>query len=72
MSARAALLGLLAAALLATPAGAAGPDFERMLMQAYDTPRPAPELALPDLAGKTVHLADLRGKVVLLIFWTTW
>ena len=34
--------------------------------------RQAPELILPDLAGKTVNLATLRGKPVLINFWATW
>jgi len=34
--------------------------------------RQAPELVLPDLAGKTVDLASFRGKPVLLSFWATW
>ena len=33
---------------------------------------PAPALALPDLAGRPVSLASLRGKVVALNFWATW
>jgi peroxiredoxin len=33
---------------------------------------PAPEFALKDADGKTVHLADYKGKVVLLDFWATW
>jgi peroxiredoxin len=33
---------------------------------------PAPEIALKDLQGHEVKLADLRGKVVLLNFWATW
>jgi thiol-disulfide isomerase/thioredoxin len=32
----------------------------------------APELALTDLKGKPVTLASLKGRTVLLDFWTTW
>ncbi len=32
----------------------------------------APEFALKDANGKVVHLADYKGKVVLLDFWATW
>lgn len=31
-----------------------------------------PDSVLPDLAGKTVRLADHRGKVVVLNVWATW
>lgn len=34
--------------------------------------RQAPELVLPDLAGKTVSLASYKGKPVLINFWATW
>ena len=68
--------GLLAlsllALLLAVPAGGAQPDFASMQAIPYTPPKPAPSLALPDLQGKTVHLADLPGKVVLVFFWATW
>ncbi len=32
----------------------------------------APPMALPDLAGREVSLASLRGKAVALNFWATW
>ena len=34
--------------------------------------KPAPNFALKDANGKVVHLADYKGKVVLLDFWATW
>ncbi len=34
--------------------------------------KPAPEMALHDLAGHPVHISDFRGKTVLLNFWATW
>lgn len=34
--------------------------------------QPAPDFELKDLNGKTMRLADLRGKAVLLNFWATW
>jgi thiol-disulfide isomerase/thioredoxin len=33
---------------------------------------PAPAWTLKDLAGKSVSLADFRGKVVVLDVWATW
>ena len=34
--------------------------------------RAAPEFQLKDTDGRTVRLADYRGKVLLLNFWATW
>jgi hypothetical protein len=32
----------------------------------------APSFALPDLDGRSVRLDDLRGRSVMLYFWTTY
>jgi len=34
--------------------------------------KPAPELELNDIKGNQVSLSALKGKIVLLDFWTTW
>jgi cytochrome oxidase Cu insertion factor (SCO1/SenC/PrrC family) len=65
------VLGLVTL-LLGAPAVWAGPDFASMQVAPYGPPKPAPAMALPDLQGKTVRLADLKGKVVLVFFWATW
>lgn len=70
---RALLAAVVAAASLAAVAAtAAAPDFAAMNVQRIEPPKPAPAFELPDLAGRTHRLGDLRGKVVLLFFWATW
>ncbi len=32
----------------------------------------APGFTMEDMQGRTIKLADFRGKIVLLDFWATW
>jgi len=66
------LIAAAAVASLTVPVWAAAPDFASMQIQPVEPPKAAPALALPDLNGKTVRLEDLKGKVVMLVFWATW
>jgi cytochrome oxidase Cu insertion factor (SCO1/SenC/PrrC family) len=76
MSARFAAASVLAAALWATVAAAqpaaAPAAWEKMGVQVYESPKPAPVFALPALDGRSVRLEDYRGKALLLFFWATW
>jgi cytochrome oxidase Cu insertion factor (SCO1/SenC/PrrC family) len=56
--ARLAVIALLAAALTAGGVQAA--------------PGQAPAFSLELFNGKTLRLADLRGRPVILLFWTQW
>ena len=71
MMGRSTVVGL-ALALLSVGGVGAAPDFTSLQVQPYQPPKPAPAFALPGLDGKVTHLADLRGKVVLVFFWATW
>lgn len=57
-----ALLALLAAPLMLVAGWLRGPTL----------PDQAPVFSLPDLDGRSVSLADYRGKTVVLNFWATW
>jgi cytochrome oxidase Cu insertion factor (SCO1/SenC/PrrC family) len=49
----------------------ATPDFRSVKVQPLNPPKPAPMFSLPDMDGAAQSLADLRGKVVMLVFWAT-
>ena len=53
----------------ASPLGALLGDAQ---ISAATKPFPAPPFSLADVAGGTAELEKLRGRVVLLYFWTTW
>jgi hypothetical protein len=38
----------------------------------YYNSRIAPDFAVPDRKGRTVHLSDFRGKKVLVVTWASW
>jgi hypothetical protein len=62
---------LWAGGATAQPAGVP-PAWDKLGVQAYESPRPAPAFALPALDGRTVRLEVARGKALLLFFWATW
>jgi peroxiredoxin len=69
------LLGVAGvAALLGTVACTLPEEREPVKQVVKDTSgrKVAPEFTLKDATGKVVHLADYKGKVVLLDFWATW
>ncbi|MBR1799515.1 MAG: redoxin domain-containing protein [Bacteroidales bacterium] len=45
---------------------------EKRLSSALLPGTEVPEIALPSPEGTTLHLSDLRGKVVLIDFWASW
>jgi cytochrome c biogenesis protein CcmG, thiol:disulfide interchange protein DsbE len=70
---RMAIVPLLAVLLLTIPGFAA--DLDALMQQFRVVPaglKPAPTFSLKNLEGKTVTLADHRGRPVLLYFWATW
>lgn len=61
----------IAALLAATGCGGSKPQ-SASAPEAASSGSSAPGFTLTDLAGKTVSLADFKGKVVLIDFWATW
>ena len=66
------IASVLWAGAAAAQSAAAPPAWEKLGVQAYEPPRPAPAFGLPALDGRTVRLEDQKGKALLLFFWATW
>lgn len=69
---RAFAAALLCAGLLLTGCNKAGQTKSKASVKPDAERKAAPEFALKDVDGRTVTLADYKGKVVLLNFWATW
>jgi peroxiredoxin len=52
--------------------GCAGNTTNSQNTQNQQSRTPAPDFSWSDGNGNTIHLTDLKGKVVLLDFWATW
>src|SRR5436190_884243 len=65
---------LCALALTGAAAGCSSPEasVKAAAVKPATQRKQAPEFALKDSNGTTVHLSDYKGKVVLLNFWATW
>ncbi|HEV2202710.1 MAG TPA: TlpA disulfide reductase family protein [Bryobacteraceae bacterium] len=48
------------------------PSRAQAAVKAAKERKPAADFTLPDADGASVHLATLKGRVVLLNFWATW
>ena len=68
LSGRTIAAALFAAALLASGCSKS----KAQAPKAESARKPAPAFTLKDSEGKSVSLADYKGKVVLLNFWATW
>ncbi len=54
-------------------AGAAARDpFDAMAIDRVVAPTPAPDVVFRTLDGREMRVGDLRGRLVLLGFFTTW
>jgi peroxiredoxin len=64
--------GLAAALFVISGCGSASVEAAPPDLKAAKLRKAAPEFALKDSNGATVHISDYRGKVVVLDFWATW
>lgn len=62
---------LVVAATTVTTSGQPDPFVAMNALRAAP-PSPAPDVAFQALDGRVAHLGDLRGRPVVLTFFTTW
>ncbi len=62
----------IAAVLVVLPGCSTSKTVKAASVKPHKDRKSAPDFALKDANGQTVHLSDYRGKVVLLDFWATW
>ncbi len=67
-----ALLGVVAVGAFFFFHSSAPPTARAASVKPLGERKPAPDFALKDIDGQTVHLSDYKGKVVILDFWATW
>jgi thiol-disulfide isomerase/thioredoxin len=63
---------LTAAAVFALTVAGVAPATAAITIKPEAARKKAPEFELQDSEGKSVHLSDFAGKVVLIDFWATW
>jgi cytochrome oxidase Cu insertion factor (SCO1/SenC/PrrC family) len=74
----ASMMGLGLVAVLVLPFMSGGADvsdhqgFTAQGFVRFQQELPAPDFTLADLEGTPHRLHDLKGQVVLLVFWATW
>ena len=68
----AAVAASVTVAWLIASAAAATDPFEAMRVLRPSAPESAPDVAFTTLDGRDVRVRDLRGKPILLGFFTTW
>jgi peroxiredoxin len=69
---RAACAVLFSLLLVTAGCNSKGSETPAAAVKGESSRKPAPDFSLKDSDGRTVTLADYKGKVVLLNFWATW
>jgi cytochrome c biogenesis protein CcmG/thiol:disulfide interchange protein DsbE len=72
LSARALAASVLLAGLCLTGCNTSSESKSKASVKPNSDRKAAPEFSLKDVDGRSVSLAEYKGKVVLLNFWATW